>query len=654
MSTRFKNLLFTLSLVVMLLAPSMQAAAAGAAVNANPALSVPYIDQYQNKNTRKNDCGPASVAMVVQYHGKRPPNLTNDAQFIVDIRSKMGKTGNVSTGSNDRRKALQAYGIASTILTSASTNPLQDIKNALAQGKPVIARVNGRDLGRGYDGHAIVVTGFSSDGKWVYVNDPDNQSKYMKTSTPGGRAQWPVALFEKAMKKVPSVNSEGYALIVENPVATPTPPPAIPAPKFEFPVDGQVLDFEGYYILQVFAVNGATGYRWSFEQNGQLIWDNERDEGKLDGVTYVIAPDTTAHNRFVTGAVKVIARAQVDGKWSEPGVITIQLVPRNTPVPTTPPSETPTPEPTTPPTETPSPEPTTPPTETPTPEPAQPSSGMVWPNPSVEKGQNIIAEFPFDPQGQPVSGVEYACTFDAARLEYQNATVSSAFGANPVFIPQAGPDGSLLLVAAGSNGQVMTGSGKVFEVEFKTLEAGQVSIQCAVKYPKNANQLQDVPFTTASLTIKDVTPPTPPTPPSNVTVSGQITLTNQAYSSAKISARNAAGEEVASVTPDANGNFQVMLPAGEYAFIASAPGFLSAQRSGTVSANLSLPAVSLLAGDINQDGKINALDVVTLGNLYKKSPLTIPAADLTGDSLVNLLDLLQLAANYLKTGPLDW
>jgi hypothetical protein len=137
-------------------------------------------------------------------------------------------------------------------------------------------------------------------------------------------------------------------------------------------------------------------------------------------------------------------------------------------------------------------------------------------------------------------------------------------------------------------------------------------------------------------------------------VSGQISLLNRAYDTSRIDVQDESGHEIVSLVPDASGRFQVTLQTGRYTFVASAPGFLSAWRSQDIIDNTSLPSVTLLAGDINQDGKINSLDLTIVSNLYNKSPLTVPAANLNGDGMVNLLDMVMLAANYLKTEPVDW
>jgi hypothetical protein len=47
------------------------------------------------------------------------------------------------------------------------------MQNATSAGSPVIAFVNASYLGHSYDGHWVVLEGFSSDGQTAYINDPD-------------------------------------------------------------------------------------------------------------------------------------------------------------------------------------------------------------------------------------------------------------------------------------------------------------------------------------------------------------------------------------------------------------------------------------------------------------------------------------------------
>lgn len=98
--------------------------------------------------------------------------------------------------------------------------------------------------------------------------------------------------------------------------------------SFVYPVDGQVLDYEGAYLFKITPVEGADGYLWGFFQNGVMVWENFRDEGELSGVEYGIYEESLAHSQFVPGYAEVWVRASIYGEWTEPTVITIYLEPR--------------------------------------------------------------------------------------------------------------------------------------------------------------------------------------------------------------------------------------------------------------------------------------------------------------------------------------
>ncbi len=116
--------------------------------------------------------------------------------------------------------------------------------------------------------------------------------------------------------------------------ALPTPtlpwgPGHLPDPiVFEYPVDGQTLDYEGDYFFKVTDIEGGGGYLWRFSQNGVVVWENQRDEmGLTAGGTYAILKGSEAHSRFVPGPVEVYVRALMSDNqyYSEPTVIIIIL-----------------------------------------------------------------------------------------------------------------------------------------------------------------------------------------------------------------------------------------------------------------------------------------------------------------------------------------
>lgn len=96
-------------------------------------------------------------------------------------------------------------------------------------------------------------------------------------------------------------------------------------PQFVYPLEGQTLDFDGDYLFKVQEMPQSDGFLWGFFQNGQMIWENLRDEGTLSSNVYAILNGTEAHNRFSRGAVEVWVRAAIHGQWTDATVITIYL-----------------------------------------------------------------------------------------------------------------------------------------------------------------------------------------------------------------------------------------------------------------------------------------------------------------------------------------
>jgi hypothetical protein len=106
---------------------------------------------------------------------------------------------------------------------------------------------------------------------------------------------------------------------------------------------------------------------------------------------------------------------------------------------------------------------------------------------------------------------------------------------------------------------------------------------------------------------------------------------------------------------DSDGSYVFPAHAGiSYTVVASSPGHLSAQGSAMIMAGrtTTMPRISLLAGDIDNNNAIDQFDAMTIGMNYNSAlPST---ADLNSDGTINVLDLELLARNYRKTGPIPW
>ncbi|MGI6741017.1 MAG: dockerin type I domain-containing protein [Brevefilum sp.] len=82
-----------------------------------------------------------------------------------------------------------------------------------------------------------------------------------------------------------------------------------------------------------------------------------------------------------------------------------------------------------------------------------------------------------------------------------------------------------------------------------------------------------------------------------------------------------------------------------YTFTTAQPGYLNLQKSLTLNADLTLPPLRLLAGDVNGDELVDTADLEAIGAVFDASGSGL-AADLNGDGVVNLQDLALAAGNY--------
>ena len=240
---------------------------------------------------------------------------------------------------------------------------------------------------------------------------------------------------------------------------------------------------------------------------------------------------------------------------------------------------------------------------------------------------------------QGYASAEFTCTYNPALVQVSNIADAGLFGSDPAVAINGPADGSFIFAVAGSNDQRATSDGAVFTFTLTALAAGQADITCVVRV-STGGALTTISSIPASLLITDATS----TLAGNVLATKPVTVTlyNQDQSVVGIA------------TPDENGNFSMEAPAGSYTVVASAPGFLKAQGSPTLSsgATTTLQSVTLLAGDIDGNDVIDQFDALTIGMNYN---LADPdAADLNDDGTINVLDLELLAANYRQSGAINW
>jgi hypothetical protein len=111
---------------------------------------------------------------------------------------------------------------------------------------------------------------------------------------------------------------------------------------------------------------------------------------------------------------------------------------------------------------------------------------------------------------------------------------------------------------------------------------------------------------------------------------------------------------VGSTETTTEGTFSLSVLPGTYSVVATASGFLDARGSATITvgSTITMPTISLLAGDIDGNDVIDQFDALTIGMSYDTASPS--EADLNNDGVINVLDLERLASNYRKSGPQDW
>jgi len=263
---------------------------------------------------------------------------------------------------------------------------------------------------------------------------------------------------------------------------------------------------------------------------------------------------------------------------------------------------------------------------------------------AVKVGDTVT--YAIDLQNLPAEGLtsaEYSCRYDPALAEISTLTDAGLFGTDAIAALNGPSGGTFVYTLAGVSKRAST-AGTIFRFNLKALAAGSFSFDCKVRASKGA-ELFEIAFTPTTINIASATA-------SNATITGKVSANGQ-----PVTVTLSGVQQIpVAVIAKADGSFSLSVPAGNYTSIsAQASGFLNAQRDSlTLSAGgtLSLPAIVLLAGDINNDNKIDQTDVLTIGINYNKSAPF--AGDLNNDGVINVLDLQLMAPNNGKTGPSTW
>jgi uncharacterized protein YvpB len=174
-------------------------------------LNVPYRSQWDpDANQSRTDCGPAALAMVLDYYGHHAS--------INRLFAATGVQPGRYVGFGQMQRVARKYGLAFEYGTGRQ---LDDLKRWVDEGKPAIALIRyshwsqiqpGVSTQDAFTGpHFVVVVGYGEGS--IYVNDPDY---WPPRRLEGHRKAWSEELFLLAWSQVrtAAVPNPNNAIIV--------------------------------------------------------------------------------------------------------------------------------------------------------------------------------------------------------------------------------------------------------------------------------------------------------------------------------------------------------------------------------------------------------------------------------------------------------
>jgi hypothetical protein len=114
------------------------------------------------------------------------------------------------------------------------------------------------------------------------------------------------------------------------------------------------------------------------------------------------------------------------------------------------------------------------------------------------------------------------------------------------------------------------------------------------------------------------------------------------------------------VETGADGQFSIDVATGTYAITVNMERYLDAEKlnvSAVAGSTTTLPAVTCLGGDSNDDCNVNILDLALMGGRFSSSCGDVnwdERADINNDCTVNILDLAMAGGNFGATCPVAW
>jgi hypothetical protein len=183
----------------------------------------------------------------------------------------------------------------------------------------------------------------------------------------------------------------------------------------------------------------------------------------------------------------------------------------------------------------------------------------------------------------------------------------------------------------------LNGSGALVSLPFRAKASGSSAIAIdALKLVNSSAVIIPVSHNDGQVTVSGV--------PSQATLAGTVRLEGRTDHSGTVVQLDGGS----SVTTGANGNYSFVTTASTHNLAFSRSGYLPASTTavGVAGSTVSVPTVTLLAGDINGDGMIDILDLVAVGAQFGSSSPSPATADANGDGTVDIIDIVLVAKNF--------
>jgi len=172
--------------------------------------------------------------------------------------------------------------------------------------------------------------------------------------------------------------------------------------------------------------------------------------------------------------------------------------------------------------------------------------------------------------------------------------------------------------------------------------------------PPTGNNPTPTPSATASTTTTATPTASATKPPSSGSIAGTVLLEGR---TSNAGAAVSASPGNVSVITAVDGTFTLsgLTPGQTYSLTASAKGYLSAARTGVAARSgvVTVPSVTLHAGDANGDGLINIVDISAIASDFGGPPST-GTTNLDGGATVDIVDVSLASTNYGLAGPTSW